>query len=91
MKELQELYDVISSRKGQDPDKSYSAKLLSHNEKIYRKLNEECYELIYACLKQNKNEVIYEACDVIYHLLTLLAKHDVSIEDITKELEARRK
>ncbi len=89
--DLRELYNIIDDRKRNPQEGSYTNKLLNHEEKAYRKLNEEVYELIYACLKQDKENIIYEAADVLYHLLVVLAKNDVSIDEVFKELESRKK
>lgn len=91
MDTLRELYDVVADRKANPRAESYTNALLDHPEKVFRKLNEETYELIYACLKQEKEEIAYEAGDLLYHLLVLLVKHDISWDCLLAELEKRRK
>jgi len=91
MKNLKELFDIVEDRRDNPTEGSYTNMLLDHEEKVYRKLNEEAYETIYACLKEDKNQVIYEAGDLLYHLTTLLVKNNVSYEEILAELSKRKK
>ncbi len=91
MKDLRELFDIVEDRRDNPKEGSYTNKLLEHPEKVYRKVNEECYETIYACLKEDKDQVIYEAGDLLYHLATLLVKNDVNYDEILKELSKRQK
>ena len=91
MESLKELFDIIEDRRDNPTEGSYTNKLLDHPEKVYRKVNEECYETIYACLKEDKAQVIYETGDLLYHLTTLLVKNGVSYEEILAELSKRKK
>ena len=88
--ELKTLVEIIRSRKGQDPKKSYSALLLSSGlDNCMSKLEEEFYELKEA-LKENKNK-IHEAADLIYHLLVTLEVANIKFEDVLIELQKREK
>jgi phosphoribosyl-ATP pyrophosphohydrolase len=91
MKDLQELYRVILDRKDCLEGESYTASLVNHEERVYRKVNEEAYEVIHACLTENREQIIYETGDLLYHLLVLLAKHDIQWEEVLGELAKRRK
>lgn len=54
-----------------------------------RKFGEEALELIIAAAQGSEKEILYEAADVLYHLLVLLNVCGVSYEEILKELERR--
>ena len=66
---LEELVNIIRSRKNSNSEKSYTKKLLDDKNLNFKKVNEEINELIEA-IKKNDNQ-IHEAADVLYHLLVL--------------------
>ena len=87
---LTRLYETILSRKGGDASASYAAQLFSKgSEKISKKLNEETLETILAYQKGDKEQVVYESADLLFHLLVLLADSGVTVEEVVKELERR--
>ena len=87
---LQELFDVIESRKGADPDSSYSAKLFAGGrEKIARKLNEESLEVLIAALNETPERLVSESADVLYHLMVLWADAGIAPEQVWRELAIR--
>ena len=88
---LEELVAVILKRKQTYEASSYTCRLLNDGTLAERKVSEEAYEVIEAALQNKKKEMISESCDLLFHLLVLLAKHEISIEDIKKELFQRRK
>ena len=80
---LADLADTIAERRGESPDQSYTAKLLSQGvEKCAKKFGEEAVELAIASVKQDKAHVTAEAADVLYHLLVLLAASDVPLGEV---------
>ena len=88
---LSDLYTTIASRKGADPDTSWTAKLFSKGpEKCAEKFGEEAIEAIIAAAKDDKENLTYEAADVLYHLLVLLAARDVPLDDVLNELARRQ-
>ncbi|MBL6781489.1 MAG: phosphoribosyl-ATP diphosphatase [Alphaproteobacteria bacterium] len=88
---LEELYDVILSRRGEDPKKSWTARLLIEAPHLpARKLGEETTEAIIAAMAGNRDELIGEAADVIYHLLVVLAAADITLDELWDELARRR-
>ena len=88
---LADLADAITKRRGESPDQSYTAKLLSQGvEKCARKFGEEAVELALASMKPDKAHVTAEAADVLYHLLVLLAASNVPLADVMQELERRK-
>lgn len=88
---LYELYDVISDRRRKMPAGSYTTYLFEKGlDKILKKVGEENAEVIIAAKNRSQEELIYEASDLLYHLLVLLVEQDVSLENIFSELKSRR-
>ena len=88
---LQELYDIILSRRGEDPKKSWTARLLLEAPSLpARKLGEETTEAIIAAMAGDRDELIGEAADVVYHLLVVLAAADITLDELWDELSRRR-
>ncbi|MBU2891068.1 MULTISPECIES: phosphoribosyl-ATP diphosphatase [Celeribacter] len=91
MSVLNELETVIASRKGADPETSWTAKLLSKGpEKCAEKFGEEAVEAIIAAVKNDRDNLTYEAADVLYHMLVMLAARDVALDDVLNELARRQ-
>ena len=91
---LEALYDILVDRKLNPRENSYTCYLLNHKKginKILEKLAEETAEVILAAKDKNREETIKETADLLYHLLVLLVKLDIKLEDVWNELERRRK
>ncbi|MDR1351441.1 MAG: phosphoribosyl-ATP diphosphatase [Zoogloeaceae bacterium] len=87
---LARLSATLEERKTADPETSYVARLLAKGpDAILKKIGEESVELIMASKDGKPAEIIYEAADVLFHLLALLAFHGLSIEDVRRELTRR--
>jgi phosphoribosyl-ATP pyrophosphohydrolase len=87
---LVRLFDTIVSRSGADPSKSYTARLISEGkEKCIEKLKEESLETVEAAEQDDVKQIIYESADLIYHLLVLLKKFDITPDQVYEELENR--
>ena len=90
MSELEQLQQLIESKKDSDPSLSYTAKLFSQGiEEIQKKFGEESIELIIASNQNNRNNIINETADVLYHLLVLLSEKSISLKEVVEELERR--
>ena len=90
MTELEKLAATIQSRKGSDPETSWTAKLLSQGpEKAAQKFGEEAMEAIVEAVKGDKLALTSEAADVFYHLLVMLTSCDVTLAEVLQELERR--
>ncbi|MEX2454212.1 MAG: phosphoribosyl-ATP diphosphatase [Rhodospirillaceae bacterium] len=88
---LDELYDLIASRKGGDPAESYTAQLYARGtKKIAQKLGEEAVEAVIAATTRDRTETIRESADLIYHLLVTWADAGIVPLDVYNEI-ARRK
>ena len=87
---LNTLFKTIIDRKGKDADESYTASLLAKGpEKCAQKMGEEAIEAVIAGARNNRDELVYESADLIYHLWVLLAACDVTPADIYAELDKR--
>jgi phosphoribosyl-ATP pyrophosphohydrolase len=87
---LTRLAATIAARKGGDPEGSWTAKLLAQGpEKAAEKFGEEAVEAIIAAVKDDRENLTYEAADVLYHLLVMLAARDVAFADVLDELARR--
>ena len=87
---LVRLFETIEKRSKEDPSKSYTAKLLSEGKiKCIDKLKEESIEIVEAAEQDNAKQIIYESADLIYHLLVLWKKFDITADQIYAELESR--
>lgn len=93
MKEnIQDLYDVILSRKENKQEGSYTAYLFEKGvDKILKKVGEECTEVVISCKEDNKTDQINEICDLIFHLLVLMAEKGITVDEVAEELGNRRK
>jgi len=86
------LEEVIKDRKEKLPEGSYTAELFREGEeRIFQKVGEEAIETVISGIKNEKEEFIYEASDLLYHLLIALVSKDLSLRDIIKELIRRHK
>ncbi len=84
------LYHIILERKNDDPSKSYTAKLLQGKENsMLKKIVEESGEFTFAVKDNDEEEIIYEAADLVYHMLVALASKNVSPDRVKQELGRR--
>lgn len=87
---LAQLERVIESRVGADPESSYTARLLDQGVKrCAQKVGEEGVEVALAATAGDREELVNESADLLYHLLVVLAASDVALEDVTRQLESR--
>ena len=90
MTALNRLAATIAARKTADPQSSWTAKLLAKGpEKCAEKFGEEAIEAIIEATKGDRTRLTSEAADVLYHLLVMLAAHDITLEDVEAELTKR--
>lgn len=88
---LKDLELIIKERiEKASPEFSYVAELHKKGvEKILKKIFEESLELALAVKEKNREQIVYEASDLIFHIMVLLGEERVSIDDITTELGRR--
>ncbi|MEA4816406.1 MAG: phosphoribosyl-ATP diphosphatase [Lachnospiraceae bacterium] len=89
---LYEVYNTIIDRRDNPKEGSYTNYLFEKGiDKMLKKIGEECAEVIIAAKNPDKNETIYEAADLMYHLSVVLAEKGLNWDDIFNELKGRRK
>ena len=87
---LESLEQVITARKGSDPDRSYTARLLAGGPSLAGgKVTEEAGELVEAAADESDERVVSEAADLLYHTLVLLACRDLPLRLVEEELARR--
>ena len=91
MKEtLKTLYDVIQGRKQSPSEGSYTCYLFEQGlDKILKKVAEETGEVIIAAKNGEIEPLCGEVCDLLYHLMVLLAETGLPLEQVMAELDAR--
>jgi len=85
------LYEVIKSRKQERPAGSYTAYLFDNGlDKILKKVGEEAAETIIAAKNEDRQQLIAETADLLYHLLVMLVQREVNLDEVRGELAQRR-
>ena len=87
---LDRLWNVVMDRRDADPSISHSARLLSRGiTKVAQKFGEEAVECLIEAVAGNREALIAESADVLYHLLVLWVSADVEPSEVWNELERR--
>lgn len=88
---LKEEFDTIIDRKNNPIEGSYTNYLLDKGiDKTLKKIGEEAAEVIIAAKNTEKEEMIYEIADLLYHLSVSMVQKDINWNDIFKEIKNRR-
>jgi len=88
---LDELVQRIEERRHADPERSYTARLLTQGRnKIARKLGEEALEAVIAALAEGSERLAEESADLLYHLLVLWAACDLPAQSVWAKLAQRQ-
>ncbi|HOQ76444.1 MAG TPA: phosphoribosyl-ATP diphosphatase [Thermoclostridium sp.] len=88
---LEEVFQVVSDRKANPKEGSYTNYLFSEGiDKICKKVGEEAAEVIIGAKNNNPDEIRYEIADLIYHLIVLMVDRGLTWDDICQELRKRR-
>ncbi|MBR9972752.1 phosphoribosyl-ATP diphosphatase [Magnetospirillum sulfuroxidans] len=88
---LDQLFQVIQSRQGADPQTSYTAKLFAKGrKKIAQKVGEEGLETAIAAVSETPADIAAESADLLYHLLVLWADAGIDPADVWAELARRQ-
>lgn len=90
---IDELYDVIEDRRDNPSEDSYTSSLFEHDKGVnaaLEKLGEEATEVTLAAKDDEKDEIVHESADLVYHLFVVLAARGVELEELLEELEERR-
>ena len=87
---LTELQDFINRRHEEMPEGSYTTSLFKDGiNRIAQKVGEEALEAVIEATNGTKEKLVYEASDMIYHLIVLLTSKGLRIEDVANELAKR--
>jgi len=89
---LDELFGVLEARKREMPEGSYTAKLLGGPlDSLLKKIAEESGEVIMAAKDADTEHLRYEIGDLVYHLLVVMVREGLSLDDLAGELASRRR
>ena len=87
---LYQLEKIISDRKNNPTEKSYTASLFQKGiNKIAQKVGEEATEVVIDAIDNNRERLKEETADLLYHLFVLLAEKDISLYEISEVLRNR--
>ena len=87
---LVDLARIVAERAAASPDQSYTAKLIAGGPaRAAKKLGEEAVEAAIAAVQGDREALVAEAADVLYHLLVVLQAGGVPLQDVMAELERR--
>lgn len=87
---LAKLEQTIRERREADPADSYVASLrVKGRAKMAEKIGEEATEAVIAAVHDDREAMISESADLLFHLIVLLVDMDISLEDVTAELARR--
>ena len=89
---LAELEQILAGRKNADPESSYTARLYAKGTKrIAQKVGEEGVEVALAAMAKDREELINESADLLYHLTVLLQNEGLKLADVVNCLKERHK
>jgi phosphoribosyl-ATP pyrophosphohydrolase len=89
---LQGLFEIIKERKTERAENSYTCYLFEQGiDKILKKVGEECAEVVIAAKNGANEYTMEEICDLIYHLMVLMAQQNIELDEVLEILEERRK
>ncbi|MBX5040597.1 phosphoribosyl-ATP diphosphatase [Rhizobium lentis] len=87
---LSDLETIVEERSKASPEQSWTAKLVAAGQpKAAKKLGEEAIEAVMAAVTGDRDNLTYEAADVLYHLLVVLKIAEIPLENVMAELERR--
>ena len=89
---MRHLFSVVQQRHREMPEGSYTTRLFIKGVKaIAQKVGEEAVETVIEATNGTEDRLIYEASDLIYHLIVLLTIKGLRIDDLARELKKRHK
>jgi phosphoribosyl-ATP pyrophosphohydrolase len=87
---LADLERTIAERSSASPEDSWTAKLLAKGPaRVAKKLGEEAVETVIAALENDRQALVGESADLLYHLLVLLRARGILVQDVLDELQRR--
>jgi phosphoribosyl-ATP pyrophosphohydrolase/phosphoribosyl-AMP cyclohydrolase len=89
---LQQLQDLIEQRRQEMPEGSYTTTLFMKGvNRMAQKVGEEAVETVIEATNGTEERFLYEAADLMYHLMVLLTSKGLRLEDLCRELKKRHK
>jgi phosphoribosyl-ATP pyrophosphohydrolase len=87
---LSDLEKIVDERSKASPEESWTAKLFAAGQpKAAKKLGEEAVEVVMAAVTNDRENLTYEAADLLYHLIVVLKIADIPLQNVLSELERR--
>ncbi|MCD6680302.1 MAG: phosphoribosyl-ATP diphosphatase [Burkholderiaceae bacterium] len=87
---LARLAEVVASRKGADPERSYVARLFAKGpDAVLKKIGEEATETVMAAKDGVAQRIVAETADLWFHCIVMLAQHGLAPSDVLDELARR--
>lgn len=87
---LLDLERIVATRAQARPDESWTAKLVAGGQsKAAKKLGEEAVETVIAAIKDDRDNLVYESADLLYHLMVVLKIADIPLKAVLDELQRR--
>ena len=87
---LTDLEQIVAARAQARPDESWTAKLVAGGQsKAAKKLGEEAVETVIAAIKDDRENLVYESADLLYHLMVVLKIADIPLKAVLDELQRR--
>jgi len=87
---LSDLERIVADRAKARPEDSWTAKLVSGGQpKAAKKLGEEAVETVIAAIKDDRDNLVYESADLLYHLMVVLKIADIPLKAVLDELQRR--
>lgn len=87
---FEQLSATIAARKNASPETSYVAKLFHKGgDSILKKIGEEATEVVIAAKDNDREQIVYESADLVFHLMVMLAQYDLSFDEVATELARR--
>ena len=87
---LEKLFDDLLNKKTFDKENSYTSSLLTNKNLLAKKLGEESIEVILEYFDDNKNEIVKESADLLYHLCVMWISADIKPGDVWDEFHRRK-
>ena len=89
---IHDLATTIDARAASGGDASYTRKLLDKGaDHCAKKLGEEAVETVIAAVENNRDHLIAESADLVFHLLVLLKSRGISLADVEDALAQHRR
>ena len=87
---LEKLFNDLLKKKNLNKEISYTSTLLEDKKMLARKIGEESIEVILEYLDNNKDKIIKESADLLYHLSVMWISANVKPDDVWNELQKRK-